>query len=72
MVKDTTGGYGRNGWLRTQWVVKETMTGIQNMFFIFQVFKACCYGCSNLRMTQKSKNNRQIPKLSQNDPKIQK
>ena len=58
MVKDSTDGKGYNGWLRIQ------LTGIQNMFFIIQMFKAFCYGCSNLWMTPKSK------KYPENGPHI--
>ena len=47
MGKDTTDGQGYNGWLRKQ------LTEIQNMFFIIQMLKAFCYGCSNLRITPK-------------------
>ena len=40
------------------------------MCFIFQVFKAFCYGCSNLGMTQKSKHDPKNIKKSKNNPKM--
>ena len=57
MGKDTTDGYGCNGWLRIQ------LTGIQKMFSMFQMCSAFCYGCSNLRMTQKSQKHHNFNKF---------
>ena len=67
MVRDAMDGQGCDGWLRIQ------LTGIQNMFFIIQMFKAFCYGCSNLRMTHKSKelptHPKEFPEFTPSDPK---
>ena len=40
------------------------------MFFIIQMFKAFCYGCSNLRMSRKSQHPKHVQIIRENSNKM--